>query len=105
MNEMTLLREDRRRLTEDLRLLLRDTENILRLKVNEASEGYLDARARLEQTVASARRGLDGLELSARQRASETMRDTDTYVRDHPWESLGVGVGAGVLIGLIVGRR
>ena len=33
------------------------------------------------------------------------VRATDGYVRSHPWESIAVGAGIGVLVGLLIGRR
>ncbi|WP_186124122.1 DUF883 family protein [Burkholderia gladioli] len=42
-------------------------------------------------------------------RASElrekAVRATDDYVHEHPWTSIGVAAGVGVLIGLLINRK
>lgn len=105
MNDMDMLREDRRRLAEDLKLVVRDAENILRHKVAEAEEGYEDARSRLERSVESARSELRKVERSLLENSREALQSTEQYVRRHPWESVGVGVGVGLLLGALFGRR
>jgi ElaB/YqjD/DUF883 family membrane-anchored ribosome-binding protein len=32
-------------------------------------------------------------------------RATDDYVHEHPWKSIGVAAGVGLLVGLLIGRR
>ncbi len=41
----------------------------------------------------------------AEQRAIERARAADRLVRDHPYPTLGMALGAGVLIGVLVGRK
>ncbi len=109
MNETEMLREDRRRLAEDLKKVMRDTESILLHKVKDADPGYTQARDQLEETLKGARGQLEALEQHAYEAAQSAIRGTDGYVRRHPWETsgvgLGVGVGIGLLIGLLVGRK
>jgi len=109
MNEMDILREDRRRLVEDLKLVVRDTESILRHKVSDAGQGYTEARDRLERTLQDAKSEVERLEKKAVDTARSAAHETNEYVHRHPWETsgvgMGVGVGVGVLLGLIVGRR
>ena len=32
-------------------------------------------------------------------------RDASRYVRDNPWQSIGIAAGVGLLLGLLIGRR
>jgi len=109
MSELDKLREDRRRLAEDLKLVMRDTDSILRHKVEDAGEEYEQAKQKLERTVSRVRDHLGDLEATVRDRAERATEQTDAYVRSHPWESMGVGagigVGVGMLIGLLAGRK
>jgi ElaB/YqjD/DUF883 family membrane-anchored ribosome-binding protein len=93
------------KLTEDFRTVVSDAEQLLREVANQAGEGYGEARARLEESIATARQGLTALEQSLAEGARSAGRATDGYVRNHPWESIGIGAGIGVLIGLLIGRR
>jgi len=109
MSELDKLREDRRRLAEDLKLVVRDTDDILRHKFSDAGDEYEQARRKLEKSILAAKDRLVDLEYLARETAERATEQTDAYVRAHPWESMsvgaGVGVGVGVLIRLLVGRK
>jgi len=39
------------------------------------------------------------------ERSRECMQVTDTYVRENPWQAVGLAAGLGLLIGLIMNRR
>jgi ElaB/YqjD/DUF883 family membrane-anchored ribosome-binding protein len=93
------------KLTDDFRTVVSDAEQLLRELGTQAGAGYSDARERLEQSIADAREGLTQLEQSLADGARRAGRATDGYVRSHPWESIAVGAGIGVLLGLLIGRR
>ncbi len=93
------------RLAQDFKAVLNDAEELLRHAARDAGEGYAEARVRLEQSLKAARAELDTLEKAAVENARRAGRATDSYVRDHPWESIGIGAGVGLLVGLLVARR
>jgi ElaB/YqjD/DUF883 family membrane-anchored ribosome-binding protein len=93
------------RLAEDFRKVVSDAEQLLRHAANEASQGYSDARQRLEASLAAAREELSSMEQTVADGARRAGRTTDGYVRNHPWESIAVGAGIGLLVGLLIGRR
>ena len=35
----------------------------------------------------------------------ETAKKTDEAIRSHPYESMGIAFGVGILIGVLIGRR
>ena len=35
----------------------------------------------------------------------ETAKKTDEAIRTHPYESIGIAFGVGILIGVLIGRR
>ena len=41
----------------------------------------------------------------AEQKARERARAADKVVRDHPYQTIGIALGVGVLIGVLAGRR
>jgi ElaB/YqjD/DUF883 family membrane-anchored ribosome-binding protein len=41
----------------------------------------------------------------AGQKARESAQAADRAVRDHPYQTLGIALGLGVLIGVLAGRR
>ncbi len=103
--ELDDLKDGQRRLAEELRNMVRDAEQMLQHQVNDASEGYKIARSKLEKTVTQAARELEGAERVLLERTRKAAHATDHYVHQHPWESIGVGAGIGVLLGLLIGRK
>jgi len=39
------------------------------------------------------------------ERSRECMHATETYVRENPWQAVGLAAGLGLLIGLLMNRR
>lgn len=103
MSEMT--QETRDRLVADLKVVLTDAEELLRLTASDASGKLSDVRARLGEHVGSAKVRLVELEDVVAERTREAARATDTYVREHPWQSVGVAAGVGFLLGMLSSRR
>lgn len=96
---------DREGLIEDLKLVVKDAEDLLRSTGKQVDEGYQAARARFESTLNDARQSLSGIEEQLAVQAREAVDQADAYVREHPWQAIGVGALAGLIAGLIIGRR
>jgi ElaB/YqjD/DUF883 family membrane-anchored ribosome-binding protein len=54
-----------------------------------------------EETFQNARQRLSETLSTVKQRAGEACEYTDQVVRANPWTSIGVGFGAGILIGVL----
>jgi ElaB/YqjD/DUF883 family membrane-anchored ribosome-binding protein len=54
-----------------------------------------------EETFQNARERLSETFSTVKQRAGEACEYTDQVVRANPWTSIGVGFGAGILIGVL----
>lgn len=96
---------DRAELADAFRAFIQQGEALLAQKADEAGESAVQARARLEVQVAEARKRLVALEARIAERAKAAAKDTDQYVREHPWQSVGIAAGAGLILGLLIGRR
>lgn len=97
--------EVRDRLIDDLKLIIKDAENLLRGTGQQVDEGYRAARARLEETLGDARSSLSTLEKHFLASSREALDTTNQYVQEHPWQSVGIGTLAGLVVGLWLGRR
>ena len=87
---------------EHISRLMAEAEAMLVGPVSDrVADKYSDLRARLEhlQAVVSEAYG------DARKKVSEGARATDQSIRSHPYESIAVAVGVGVIIGLLIGRK
>jgi ElaB/YqjD/DUF883 family membrane-anchored ribosome-binding protein len=95
----------RDRLLEDLRLVVRDAEDLLRSTGHKVDESYRLARARFESTLSDARSSLASLEGRVAEGARDALETTQEYVKANPWQAVGIGALTGLAIGLLIGRR
>lgn len=93
------------RLADDLRRVIADAEELLRATAGEAGEAIAAARARMQDRLESAKSGLGPLGAEAEEQARAALRAADGYVRDKPWQAVGIAALAGIALGLLVGRR
>jgi ElaB/YqjD/DUF883 family membrane-anchored ribosome-binding protein len=89
------------KLLEDVKQVVRDGEELLRAGAGEMSEKGKAARARLAAALESAKE--TGRKLQAR--TIEGAKATDRAIREHPYQSIGIAFGIGLLIGVLVNRK
>lgn len=92
--------EETDKLMRDLKVVAQDAEALIKATGGDLSEKAKEARARLSQAVASAKETV--LELQTK--AAEKAKVADQVVREHPYETLGVAFGVGLLLGVLFGR-
>ena len=103
MNTQTAPSTDK--LVEDLKVVMRDAEALIKATSAQTGEKIQEVRARAEESLRQARTRLTALEDEALQRAREMADATETYVRENPWQSVGIAAGVGLLVGLLLSRR
>jgi ElaB/YqjD/DUF883 family membrane-anchored ribosome-binding protein len=84
-----------------LRNLIADIGELIKSGSSLTVEELGRAKAKLRARIAAARVVLE--DVSAR--ARDTAREADRYVRERPWQAIGISAGVGLLIGFLVGRR
>jgi len=92
-------------LLADLKTVMNDAEALLRATSTQTGEKIQEVRARAEESLRQAKARLGSLEDEALRRAREVADATDEYVRDNPWQSVGIAAGVGLLVGLLLARR
>ncbi len=103
MSELTAAH--REKLMSDLRTVIGDAEEVLRVTADQASAGASELRVRMQERMQQAKMRLQDLQDSAVERARAAGHAADDYVHDHPWKAIGAAVGMGLIIGLLLGRR
>jgi ElaB/YqjD/DUF883 family membrane-anchored ribosome-binding protein len=93
--------EANQRLAADMKLVMRDAEDLLKATAGEAGEKVKEVRGRLTSALESAKANYARLQ----DKTVEAAKATDHVIREHPYESIGVAFGVGLLIGVLVGRR
>ena len=93
--------EANQKLSSDLKVVMRDAEDLLKATAGEAGEKVKEVRGRLATALQSAKVTCEKFQ----DKTVEAAKATDLVIREHPYESLGVAFGVGLLIGVLVGRR
>jgi ElaB/YqjD/DUF883 family membrane-anchored ribosome-binding protein len=94
-------REANQKLMGDLKTVAHDAEDLMKATADQAGEKVAELRNRLSQALESAKQTCQRLE----EKTVEAAKATDRVIREHPYQSLGVAFGLGVLIGVLVARR
>jgi ElaB/YqjD/DUF883 family membrane-anchored ribosome-binding protein len=94
----------KQKIVEDLNVLLTDSEEMLRLVAQLPGEGLDALRERLRAHVDTLRTALADAQLAAQRGYRSATVQTERYVRQNPWQALGMAAGAGFLLGLLAAR-
>ena len=92
-------------LLEDLRAVVQDAESLLRATAGQVSDRVQEARTQAEASVRQARERIGELERTVAGQAKAAAREADRYVRDNPWQALGIAAGVAFLAGMLVARK
>jgi ElaB/YqjD/DUF883 family membrane-anchored ribosome-binding protein len=88
-------------LTGDLKAVVKDAEELMKTTAGVAGEKVSDVRTRLAAALESAKATCHRLE----EKSVAAAKATDRCIREHPYESIGVAFGLGLLIGVLIGRK
>ena len=95
----------RARLIEDFTAVIAEAEEMLKRAATETGDKARDLRSQVEAKLLTAKLRLQELEGEAIDKAKAAARATDDYVRDNPWQAIGVAAAVGFLVGLVISRR
>lgn len=90
---------------DEFHALLDDTERLLRYSAEATGDEADELRAKIEGNLGRAREALKDSEGRLREQGQAALQATEAYVHSHPWQSLGIAAGIGLLLGLLAGRR
>jgi ElaB/YqjD/DUF883 family membrane-anchored ribosome-binding protein len=93
------------KLVADLKVVVADAEELLRATASQAGEKVAAARERIQASLASAKVKLSDAERALLEKTKEAAKATDEYVRENPWQAVGIAAGAGLLLGILISRR
>jgi len=93
----------RTRLATDLRMMLADTEELLKALGTESKDKIATARPRVEAAVARAKSQLEQMEGAVEERARKLAHDADQFAHENPWRTAGVAAGFGAALGAVIG--
>ncbi len=103
MSEMNEVTKDK--LITDLKLVIMDTEELLRATAGQAGDKIADLRLKAQDHLTAAKIKLADAETMVVDKAKAVGRATDDFVHDNPWRAVGFAAGIGFVAGLLIGRR
>lgn len=92
------------KIVDDLRVLLKDSEEMLRLAATVPGEGVDALRDRLGEHVETLQSALGDAQQNAQRRYRAATVNTERYVRHNPWRSIGIAASVGFLFGVLTAR-
>lgn len=92
-------------LVDDLKTVMRDAEALIKATSAQTGDKIQEVRAKAEESLRQARERLTVIEKEALQHAREVADATEEYVRENPWQSVGIAAGIGLVLGILISRR
>jgi ElaB/YqjD/DUF883 family membrane-anchored ribosome-binding protein len=92
-------------ITQEFRNFVADIEDLIKASTSLTGDDLARAKADLYARVAAARAFVEEMPGAVSDRARNTVKVADGYVRKRPWQVIGITAAVGLLVGLLVGRR
>jgi ElaB/YqjD/DUF883 family membrane-anchored ribosome-binding protein len=99
--EAMIMEQANERLAGDLKAVVRDAEDLMKATAGHAGEKVSEIRHRLAAALESAKATCQRLE----EKTIAAAKATDRTIREHPYESIGIAFGLGLLVGVLVARK
>jgi ElaB/YqjD/DUF883 family membrane-anchored ribosome-binding protein len=90
----------RDKLVEDVKVLSKDVQELLKATASVVGEKAAEARVKVEESLKVAQDKLSTVQETVKAKGKEAVAVTDEYVRDNPWNAVGIAAGVGFLLGL-----
>lgn len=92
------------KLVSDFKVLLGDAEELLKATASQAGERVATARQRIEESLQEGKTTLGEAEDFVTNKSKEAAQAAEAYVRDNPWNAVGIAAGIGLILGLLIRR-
>jgi ElaB/YqjD/DUF883 family membrane-anchored ribosome-binding protein len=92
-------------LIQDLKAVVGDAEDLLKVTASQSGEQISRIRARAEESLRTARARMKDITESAEAQALAAARDFNKQVHDNPWTAIGIAAGVGFVVGVLAGRK
>ena len=101
--QLTTANKDK--LVSDLKVVIADTEELLRATAGAAGVKVGELRERLGVRLRDAKERVLDLEAAVVDKTKAAARATDDFVHEQPWKAVGVAAALGLALGVLIGRR
>ena len=91
--------------SSEIRNLIADVEELMARIADLKDADVVRVRSKVERAVDATKQSLaDGAE-AIRQRAQDVASTADDYVRESPWQAVGIAALVGAVVGILATRR
>jgi ElaB/YqjD/DUF883 family membrane-anchored ribosome-binding protein len=90
----------REKLVEDFKVLSKDVQDLLKATASVVGDKAAEARVKVEESLKVAQEKIAVAQETVKAKGKEAITATDEYVRDNPWNAVGIAAGVGFLLGL-----
>jgi ElaB/YqjD/DUF883 family membrane-anchored ribosome-binding protein len=91
--------------SQELHDFIGDLEDLIEATTSLTGEDLTHAKSKLYARIAAARQAAGEVHRGVADRARHRIKVVNSYVQEQPWKSIGIGVAAGLLIGVLMSRR
>lgn len=95
----------KQQLITDIGSVLADAETLLREAAQATGDRAVELRRRAEDAISGVVKKLGQVEQRVVSSAKDAAVATDDWVHKHPWRSVGIAAGVGLIVGLLINRR
>lgn len=90
---------------QEVQDLMADVQDLLGKVAHVADPEIARLRTKLEAGLTTAKKALAAGADQVQKTGRDAVAAGDHYVRDQPWQAVGLAAAAGLLVGFLVGRR
>src|SRR5271168_4850219 len=92
----------REKFVEDVKVLTKDVQELLKATASVVGDKAAEARVKVQDSLKVAQDKLSVVQDNVRAKGQEAFATSDAYVRDNPWNSVGIAAGVGFAVGVML---
>jgi ElaB/YqjD/DUF883 family membrane-anchored ribosome-binding protein len=100
-----MLNQNIKTVRNDMKTLVKDAQDLFREAGHASGEKAEELRARGLALLDTAMEKAQELQTVAVEKGKAAAHTTDEFVHEHPWKSVGIAAGIGLVIGMLISRR
>jgi len=89
----------------EIKSLIADVEDLMARIADLKDADVVRVRGKVQRAVDAAKESLAGSADTLRQQAQKAASSADDYVRDSPWQAVGIAALVGAVVGILATRR
>ena len=90
----------REKFVEDVKVLTKDVQELLKATASVVGDKAAEARVKVQDSLKVAQDKLSVVHENVKAKGQEAFTATDGYVRDNPWNAVGIAAGIGFILGI-----